>query len=80
MEGATVRAKFRVSKVEPSGQAEGGGRVTLEAVTSGSAENDQFFHLTPYGLLNMGTVNDKAFQQFHEGEEFYVDFTPAPKE
>lgn len=76
---ATVRAKFRVSKVEPSGQPEGGGRVTLEAVTSGSEENKSFFNYTPYGRLDIGTVNDNAFQQFHEGEEFYLDFTPAPK-
>jgi hypothetical protein len=78
MEGATVRAKFRVSKVDPRTDSQGG-NVTLEAVTSGSVENDQFFKWTPSGRIDMGTVNQSAFAQFHEGDEVYVDFTPAPK-
>lgn len=79
MEGATVRAKFRVSKADARPDSLGG-VVSLEVVTTGSVENDQFFKWTPSGRIDMGTVNQQAFEQFKEGEEFYVDFTPAPKE
>ena len=68
-----VRAKFRVTEVA---QTEAGGRVRMMPVTSGSAENEQFFKWTPSGSLDMGTVNPEALKQFIPGKECYVDFTP----
>ena len=65
-----VRAKFTVMNVTEK-------EVTLLPVTYGSEENKKFFELTPYGSIQMGTINPDAIKQFEVGKEFYVDFTPA---
>ncbi len=70
-----VRAKFKVVSVTES---EGGNKsVKLQPVTGGSPENESFFKWTPYGEINMGTINQEAAEQFKPGQQFYVDFTPA---
>lgn len=69
-----VRAKFRVESVTRN---EHGGSVKLVPVTSGSPENEKFFHYTPWGGIDLGTVNDDALEQFTPGKEFFVDFTAA---
>ncbi len=69
-----VRAKFKVDEVA---QTVNGGKVTLSPVTSGSPENEKFFKWTPYGKIEMGTINPDAISQFVPGKEFYLDFTPA---
>lgn len=70
----TVRSKFRCSRKE---QTEGGYTVEFEPVTNGSPENEEFFKWTPWGKLEIGTVNAKAGQAFDVGKEYYVDLTPA---
>lgn len=71
----TVRAKFKVNKIT---QHEGGSvEVSMQPVTSGSPENEQFFKWTPFGQLSMGTINADAAKEFTPGAQFYVDFTPA---
>ncbi len=65
-----VRAKFVVRKNED-------GKVELEPVTGGSAENDAFFNYTPWGKLEMGVVNPAALPFFSVGREIYLDFMPA---
>lgn len=77
-----VRAKFKVQSVERSADpsVERGtdhGRVRLEAVTSGSPENESFFRWTPAGTIDLQIVNLAALDQFTEGQEVFVDFTPA---
>jgi hypothetical protein len=72
-----VRAKFYVTEVV---QTQNGGRVRMMPVTSGSKENETFFKWTPSGSLDMGTVNEEALKQFVPGGEFYIDFTPVPKQ
>jgi len=74
-EAMNVRAKFRVTDKEVNEQGEGS--VKLEAVTSGSPENDEFFKWTPSGELSMGTINSQALAQFELGDEFYVDLVKA---
>ena len=70
-----TRAKFKVISVTES---EGGNKsVKLQPVTGGSKENESFFKWTPYGEINMGTINQEAAAQFKPGQQFYVDFTPA---
>jgi len=77
---AQVRAKFKCVKKtatqcsETTGQS---GCVLLKVVTEGNKENDDFFHWTPFGEINMGTINEKAFAAFEVGKEYYVDFTIA---
>jgi hypothetical protein len=65
-----VRAKFKVI-------SKNDGNVTLEVVTSGSKENEDFWKYTPSGLIQMGIDNEDALKHFEVGKEYYVDFTPA---
>jgi len=73
----TVRAKFRVISVSDAGHGDGSRQVTMEAVTSGSTENESFFKHTPSGHLNLGVMNEEAGKVFEFGKEYYLDFTPA---
>lgn len=70
----SVRAKFKVDSVTTN---EHGGSIKLLPVTHGSEENEKFFKWTPYGQIEIGTVNEDALKQFKPGTEFYVDFSPA---
>lgn len=69
-----VRAKFKVEEVTFT---KDGGRIILLPVTSGSPENDEFFKWTPYGKIEIGTINAEAIKQFNPCDQFYVDFTKA---
>lgn len=40
-------------------------------------ENTKFWNATPSGEIKLGTVNQRAWENFEIGEEYYVDFTPA---
>jgi hypothetical protein len=42
-------------------------------------ENTKFWEATPSGQLTLGMINLAAAVQFELGDEFYVDFTVAPK-
>ena len=72
-----VRAKFKCIEVAKNEQ---GSRVILNVVTAGSATNEEFFKLTPYGGINMGIINEEAAKEFVPGKEFYVDFIAAEDE
>lgn len=69
-----VRAKFKVEKII---ETTGGKEIILSPVTASNPENSEFFKWTPFGEIRMGTINEKAAEQFRVGEEFYVDFTSA---
>ena len=73
-----VRAKFQVDKVEK--QENGSANIHLSAVVDGSPENKDFFKWTPGGNIKLPCLNEKATEQFSEGDEFYVDFTKADAE
>ncbi len=81
-----VRAKFYVSEVKQSKNNWGGNdgelltTIKLMPVTGNSEENKQFFRWTPAGSIDLGTVNPAVVEQFHIGDEFYIDFTPAKAE
>lgn len=67
-----VRAKFYVASVV--GEQEGS-IINLNAVTSGSEENESFFKLTPAGHISLSIVNPETASFFKPGENVYVDFT-----
>lgn len=75
-----VRAKFFVQGVEIQNVEAAGptGKVRLSAVTRGE-ENKNWSHYTPYGTIEMSTLNPAALKVFLDriGEEFFIDFTPA---
>lgn len=66
-----VRAKFRC---ESKTQYANGQTLKFLPVTCGSAENEKFFKWTPSGLIEIGTINNEAAEQFIPGKEYYVDF------
>ena len=78
---AKMRAKMRVSGVD---KGEGYETLKMSAVgktegydDTGNDENNTFAKWTPCADLSM-TINNPALHgQFEEGQEFYVDFTPA---
>jgi hypothetical protein len=67
-----VTAKFKcISKKQTSD----GYVIEMAPVISGSSENDQFFRYTPFGKLEMGTVNQAAADEFYPGHEYYISFS-----
>lgn len=79
----TVRAKFKVDSITTRAhwQRDKGniGVVKLVPVMGDSEENKRFYDASPSGSIELGTINAQALAQFEIGQEFYVDFTPAPK-
>lgn len=69
-----VRACFTLNEKI---QTRDGYRLTFAAVHGGNKETEQFFKYTPYGSLEMGTINDDAAASFDVGEDYYLDFTVA---
>lgn len=70
-----VRAKFFVASLTTTTS---GGSVKLGAVCRGE-DNKTWSQYTPAGTIELNILNVAALEQFVPGEEFYVDFTPAPK-
>ena len=66
-----VRAKFKCHQSK-------NGVVTMYPVTSGSAENESFWKYTPGGTITLSLSESVTADKFVEGQEYYVDFTPAP--
>lgn len=72
----SVRAKFFVQSVTHTSS---GGSVKLSAVCRGE-DNKTWASYTPSGTIDLMTINQDALDQFKPGDEFYVDFTAAPKD
>ena len=89
----SVRAKFRVDEVrctQISRYKEENGKYVPEGVKEmrtvimlpvggTSEENKKFWDASPSGRLELGTINPEAWEQLKLGEEYYIDFTHAPK-
>lgn len=71
----SVRAKFYVTEVAKTTY---GGRIKLGVVCRGE-DNKEWASATPSGSIEMTIRNDHALAQFEPGDEFYVDFSQAPK-
>ncbi len=73
-----TRAKFICTEVSRSKLWDGSKRdlysAKLQAVTSGSEDNQKFFAATPSGSIILSSFLVDAFEP---GQEYYVDFTPA---
>ena len=73
-----TRCKFKCTKVEFSGDvANPDQTVHFEAVTSGSPENESFFHWTPSGRLQLGLVRQG---EFVVGKEYFLDIIPCDED
>jgi len=69
-----VTARFRLDEKT---ETIDGYRLKFGVVTGGSDENDKFFKYTPYGSIEMGTVNKDAADMFVSGGEYDLTFTPV---
>jgi hypothetical protein len=75
----TVRAKFYVAeRTEVASSGDPAVRVLLRAVCRGE-DNKTWAKYTPFGEITMTILNKDASDELTLGDEFYVDFTPAPK-
>jgi len=79
-----MRAKMQVISVKQSEtqldltmMAVGGGKVESGYPTTGEDEDNTYARWTPTADLTMAIQNPDLFGRFHEGQKFYVDFTPA---
>lgn len=73
---AKVRAKFYVNSIA---RTTWGGKVDLQVVCRGT-DNAEWSAATPVGTISMTIKNEVALGFFvNPGDEFFVDFTPAPK-
>jgi hypothetical protein len=74
-----IRAKMSCDRVdEQTATAQKVGEVAyLSAVTSGSEENSSFSAATPHANLVMTISNPDAWGKIVEGQEYYIDITPA---
>lgn len=72
----SIRAKFHCHMIRKS---EDGSAclVRLSAVTTGSAENEQWSKYTPSGDLSLDISNPAAFDQFEHGKEYFIDIKPV---
>ena len=70
-----VRAKFSCHYVEKHNN--GAKTVHMNAVASGSKENESFSEYTPAGNLSIKIDKGDAKEYFKEGKEYYLDFTEA---
>jgi hypothetical protein len=69
-----ARCKFKCfSKTETTD----GFRIEWQPVTCGSEENKKFFKYTPYGKLEVGTINTEVANEIEVGAEYYIDITRA---
>lgn len=83
---STMRAKFRVTKVEGFGgtttppTSEG---ITMMAVSEkpfdadGNSEDNSFAKWTPSGELKLTIQNPALFGKIKEGQKYYLDFSEA---
>lgn len=70
-----VIAKFRVESYETRlDRNEELRTIKLGVVYDGSEENKKFFKYTPSGRIELGTLNQSAWEQFPLGAEVYVEF------
>lgn len=44
---------------------------------NGESENNTYARYTPSGAIDLTVTNPDLLGKFSEGEEYYVDFTPA---
>lgn len=66
----TTRCKFFCKEIVLN---QDGQKITLEPVMSGSKENDEFFKYTPFGKLEIGTVNKNI--KFEPGKNYFIDIS-----
>ena len=70
-----VRGKFKVTQIIRDSWNPQGAQVKLEAVYTGSAEDNTYSAATPTASIQMTITNPVAVEHLPLGKSFYVDFT-----
>lgn len=73
------RAKFVCASVQNHG-ASGSEQINMLPVATGSKENESFSKYTPAGSFMLTITNPNLFGAFVQGQEYYIDITPAVTE
>lgn len=73
----SVRGKFKVQRITRDAWNPEGGIVKLEAVYTGTPEDNTYSAATPCGSIEMTVTNPAAYEKLSLGKSFYVDFTPV---
>ena len=80
----TMRAKMKINHIDK--RHEGFEILYFNPVArndrypeDGGDENNTYAKFTPSGMLSLTVANPALIGKFAEGEEYYLDFTPAPK-
>jgi hypothetical protein len=77
---ADVRGKFTVTAVTTRSANSTYVEVEMSAIYSQSPEDNSYSAATPQGSIKMTITNPDAVAKLPIGGQFYVDFTPVPKE
>jgi hypothetical protein len=72
-----VRGKFKVTEITRSAWNPNAAQIKLEAVYTGTPEDNSFSEATPSATITMSVTNPAAIEKLPLGQFFYVDFTPA---
>ena len=73
----TVRGKFKVTEITRNAWNPGAAQVKLEAIYTGSPQDNTFSAATPSASIQMSITNAAAVENLPLGAFFYVDFTPV---
>lgn len=77
----SIRAKFKVNSITRTAGWNGVKElhtIKLSPVIGDTPENKSFYGSTPSGNIDLSVVHAAIGNQFDIGQEFFVDFTPAP--
>ena len=69
-----MKCKFKLIEKK---ETEAGITLMFIPANSGSPENEQYFKYTPFGQIQIGTINKDYANTFIPGKEYYVEFTDA---
>lgn len=74
-----IRAKFKVTQTNRGPSWQGGASLTVHMSPVYSQdpghENKKFWDATPSGKIEMTVADERVFEMFKLGHEYYVDFT-----
>lgn len=74
---AEVRGKFKVTEITRSAWNPNAAQIKMEAVYTGTPEDNTYSEATPSATLTMMVTNADAVEKLPLGKSFYIDFTLA---
>ena len=72
-----IQSRTKIAMVDSKGNKTFGYRIEGFPVYQGSEENEKFFHFTPSGKLELGTINKEAADQLQPGTDVMITIQPV---